>query len=262
MEFRKNPLREKLARGETAIGAACLLGTSIVNAMALKAAGFDWMFIELEHFAISVESAAALAIAADKVGITPIVRVPAGEYTLAARLLDNGAWGVIMPHIGTEEDAREAVRQFKFPPAGRRSVGAPLPQLDFVSADLMAMARHMDREQLIVAMIESAAAIPNIEAIAAVPGIDVLLVGQGDLSVELGVPGQLYHPEVLAVTRRVADACRAHGKWSGALATAINSEVKMFVDIGVQLFLAGTDMFFMLPGARQHIDGFRSLRSR
>jgi 2-keto-3-deoxy-L-rhamnonate aldolase RhmA len=102
-----NSARERLARGEVALGFGVRLAKSAEIAKAAKTAGFDWLFIDLEHSALSIETASQLAIAALEAGIAPIARVPKGEYSLATRLLDNGVLGIIVPHIDTADEARE-----------------------------------------------------------------------------------------------------------------------------------------------------------
>ena len=80
---------------------------SVEIAKAMRTAGFDWLFLDLEHSAMSIETAAQLAIAGLDAGIAPIARVPKGEYSLATRLLDYGALGIVVPHVDTAAEARE-----------------------------------------------------------------------------------------------------------------------------------------------------------
>src|ERR1051325_11467121 len=96
-----NPARERLVRGEVSIGFGVRMAKSVEIAKAAKTAGFDWLFIDLEHSALSIETASQLAVAALDAGIAPIARVPNGEYSLATRLLDNGVLGIIVPHVDT-----------------------------------------------------------------------------------------------------------------------------------------------------------------
>src|SRR6201986_4289477 len=117
-----NTARDRLASGEVALGFGVRVAKSVEIAKAAKTAGFDWLFLDLEHSAMSIETASQLAIAALDAGIAPIARVPKGEYSLATRLLDNGVLGIIVPHVDTAEEAREVARRLRYPPQGHRSI--------------------------------------------------------------------------------------------------------------------------------------------
>src|SRR5438552_12900724 len=129
----RNPARERLARGELSLGVGIRVVGTVDIAKAMKTAGFDWLFIDLEHGALSIETASQLAIAALDAGITPIVRVPNGEFSIATRLLDNGALGIVVPHVETAEEARMIVERLRYPPQGRRGVMSSVPQYDYAT---------------------------------------------------------------------------------------------------------------------------------
>src|SRR5712691_13284458 len=106
----------------------------------MKTAGFDRLFIDLEHGALSIETASQLAIAALDVGIAPIVRVPNGEYSLATRLLDNGALGIVVPHVETATEASTIADRLRYAPEGHRGVFSSMPQFDYKpAANMMAL---------------------------------------------------------------------------------------------------------------------------
>jgi len=112
MHVVRNSARDRLQRGELALGFGIRVARSVEIAKAMRTAGFDWLFIDLEHGAMSIETAAAIAIAGLDAGIAPLVRVPKGEYSLATRLLDNGALGIVVPHMETAEEARAGLPRF------------------------------------------------------------------------------------------------------------------------------------------------------
>src|SRR5437899_7811510 len=149
----RNPARDKLRRGELSLGIGVRIVRSAEIAKAMASAGYDWLFIDLEHGALSIETAAQLALAALDAGIAPIVRVPNGEFSIATRLLDNGAIGIVMPHVETVEEARLAVEKLCYPPQGRRAVFGSVPQFDYRTMardDLAAL----NAANLIVVMLE------------------------------------------------------------------------------------------------------------
>jgi len=186
MQIFRNPARERLQNGELALGIGLRQARTVDIAPAMKAVGFDWLFIDLEHGAMELDTAVQISVAALAAGISPLVRVPKGRYDLAARALDGGAFGIVMPHVDTADEAREIVNQLKYPPVGHRSIAGAMPHFGFQSVPLADAAAAVNSNMLIVAMLETPQAIANAEAIAAVPGIDVLLIGTNDLTSEMG----------------------------------------------------------------------------
>src|SRR3954471_3742617 len=126
-----NPARRRLEAGDVALGIGGRLARTVDIAKAMQVAGFDWLFIDLEHGSLSLDTAMQIAVAALDAGIAPLVRVPKGEFSLATRALDNGALGIVVPHVDTADEAREVVRQLKYAPLGHRSIGGTGPQLGF-----------------------------------------------------------------------------------------------------------------------------------
>ena len=112
----------------------------------MKAAGFDWLFIDLEHGSMSIETACEISVAAQDFGIAPIVRVPYGELTMATRVLDGGALGIVIPHVDTAEEAKEIADRLRYPPRGHRSVGGGQAQFDYAPMPLGEMTRRSRRQ--------------------------------------------------------------------------------------------------------------------
>jgi 2-keto-3-deoxy-L-rhamnonate aldolase RhmA len=183
-----NHALRQLRAGRLAIGLGLRQARTVDIAQIAKTAGFDWLFIDCEHNSMDGDTAAQIAAASLAVGITPVVRVAGLEHWLASRMLDNGAQGIVFPHIDTAEEARRAANACRFPPVGKRSMGGGLQQLGFATMPVGEAARIVNEETLVVAMIESPRGVTNCEEIAAVPGIDALLIGTNDLCFEIGIP--------------------------------------------------------------------------
>ena len=258
MDVLRNPARTRMAAGELALGVAIRLARTAEIVPACQTAGMDWLFLDLEHGPSSIDTASQIAVTALQAGLTPIARVPKGEFSMATRLLDNGALGLVMPHIDTAEEATLLVSKLRFPPSGERSVFGGMPQFGFSPRSVRETSEIMNRETLIIAMVETAEAIENAPAIAAVPGIDVLFIGTNDLCTELGIPGEFGHPSVAAAYLRVIDACRANGKWSGMGGLYDGALMNKFVNAGIQFVLTGSDLSFMLSGAKQKASQLRA----
>ena len=120
MAFAVNAAKARLKRNQLAVGIGVRLVRNIDIIKVMKAAGFDWLFLDLEHGSMSIETACEVATAAQDSGIAPIVRVPYGELAMATRVLDGGALGIVIPHVDTAEEAREIADRLRYPPLGHR----------------------------------------------------------------------------------------------------------------------------------------------
>jgi 2-keto-3-deoxy-L-rhamnonate aldolase RhmA len=254
-----NSARERLVRGEVSLGFGVRAAKSIEIAKAMKTAGFDWLFLDLEHSAMSIETAAQIALAALDVGIAPIVRVATGEYSLATRLLDSGALGIVVPHVDSARQAREIAERLRYPPLGHRGVFSSMPQFDYRSVRVDEMTAALNAANLIVVMLETPAAIDNAEAIAAVEGIDVLLIGTNDLCIDMGIAGDLGHAKVADAYRAVVAACRRHGKWPGMAGVYDEPLMRRYVEMGCRFLIAGADLAFMMSAGKKRTDFLRGI---
>jgi 2-keto-3-deoxy-L-rhamnonate aldolase RhmA len=214
-----------------------------------RAAGFDWLFIDSEHGAFSGSEIAQLCLASLATGIAPIVRVCRDALDEGTRALDNGALGIVVPHIDTADEARLMVDKFRFPPQGRRSTGGPSAQFGFRPPPPGEMQRVLNDEILLIPMIETPQAVENAEAIAAVPGIDALLVGTNDLSVDMGIPGQIGHERIQAAYRKIAAACKRHNKIFAMGGVYDEVWAPRYMALGVRMVLAGTDHSILFEAA-------------
>ena len=241
-----NHALRQLRAGKLAVGLGLRQARTVDTAQLAKTCGFDWLFIDCEHNSMDGDTAAQIAAASLAVGITPLVRVAGLEHWLASRMLDNGAQGIVYPHIDSAEEALRAANACRFPPVGKRSMGGGLQQLGFASMAVGEAARIVNEETLVVAMIESPRGVANCEEIAAVPGIDALLIGTNDLCFELGIPGQFEDARVGEAYRKVIAACRKHGKFPGMGGLYTPELLERHVAMGVQLVLAGSDFSLLM----------------
>ena len=239
--MRTNHAKEKLLRGEPVFGCAALGAAYAELAHAYAAAGFDFMLLENEHWPMSLESDQLLVRAGRAANIPVITRVPDAEYHFVARTLDTGAEGIIVPRVETAERAAEVVSWARFPPEGRRGCG-PGPLLyDYESVPLPEALEHWNRNTLVVIQAESKSAIERIDELAAVPGLDAIMIGPADLSISLGVPGQMDHPDFVRSVERVAEACRARGIASGMF-VGDPERIRGYLRLGLRLFSCGGDI--------------------
>jgi 2-keto-3-deoxy-L-rhamnonate aldolase RhmA len=253
-----NVAGERLAQGGLAVGMGVRAVRGPEVGRIMKTAGYDFLFIDLEHGAMSVETAFGVCVAALDAGICPLVRVPHDELALGARCLDAGALGLVIPHVDSVEEARAIVQAFRFPPAGHRSIGGAYPQFGFAAAPVTEVVSQLNAATLLVAMIETPRAVEQAEAIAAVPGIDVLLMGTNDLCLEWGIPGQLDSEQVASAIDRVVAACRRHGKWPGLGGVYGRELMQRYIGRGMRFVLAGNDISLLLHAAQDQANFARS----
>ena len=254
-----NHARKRLAEGGVALGFGVhhLRGGAV--GMIAAAAGFDWLFIDMEHGAMSVDDATQIAIAAHGQGVTPIVRVCRDALFEGTRALDNGAMGIVVPHVDTAEDAAEVVRAYRFPPTGMRSWGGPPYAYGLRAVNPAEAQAELNEGILIACMIETPEAVENAEAIAAVPGVDVLMFGTSDLTATMGIPGQIGHPDVRRAYEKVGAACTKHGKAMGMGGVYDEKIAPDYIRLGARFILSGNDHSFLMAGASQRAKFLRGL---
>lgn len=246
----ENHVLARIAAGGVAIGLGVHHLRTAAAGLLAEAAGFDWLFIDAEHGGFSEDQATQMAIAALPTRVTPIVRVCKGALDQAPRVLDNGAMGVVIPHVDSAEEARAVVAACKYPPVGQRSLGGPCPQARYAALPPGELMAEMNRRLLTIVMIETPEAVANAAAIAAVPGIDALMIGTSDLTAAMGIPGQVGDPQVEEAYRTVIAACRAHGRIAGMGGVYDDQHAPRYIGMGVRLVLAGGDHALLMAGLK------------
>ena len=256
----RNTALERLKDGDLAVGIGLRQARTVDIAKAMRTAGFDWLFIDMEHNAMDLDIAVQISVAAQDAGITPIVRVPGFEHFHATRVLDGGAQGIVFPHVDDAETAARLVAQCRYPPAGRRSVTGALPQLDFAAHSVADTVEAVNAATLLVIMLETPTAIANADAIAAVTGVDALLIGTNDLCMEMGIPGQIDHADIAAAYRTMIGACEKHQKFAGMGGVYEPALMRTYIAMGVSLVLAGSDLSLLMAAGRARVADVRAAK--
>jgi 2-keto-3-deoxy-L-rhamnonate aldolase RhmA len=223
---------------------------------ALARAGFDFIIVDNEHAPFDLEANARLYRAAKAVGIDLLVRVPDAQYHLIARTLDAGADGVMVPRIETPEQAREVIAAVKYPPIGRRGCATRAIHTDLEPVPLGAYTQHMNANTMVILQLETRAAIDRADQILAAPGADVALIGPADLSVSLGVAGEIAHPLMEQYIGKVVDAAARANAASG-IHWGDASIVKKWRDRGMRCITYSSEMSFLAAGARAAVAELR-----
>jgi 2-keto-3-deoxy-L-rhamnonate aldolase RhmA len=254
----QNPVKTRLQKGESVIGIVVSLNC-VESAAQAADAGFDFLWIEMEHSQISLEVLRNIVLATRGLPAVPFARPPVNELWTAKRVLDAGALGVIFPFTRTSELARQAAAACRYPPIGRRGSGADLAQFRWPAPE--GYYDFADRNVLVVAVVEDTSALEHIDEIAATPGVDVLFIGTSDLSFSLGLRGEQDHPKLNQAITKIVAASKKHQKFLGRPGRT-PQEIKRFQKQGFQFFMTGTDVDFMLTGAAQLLAPFGKARLR
>jgi len=209
--MKSNTVRARLKRGESCVGTWLMLAEPIAAQM-MATTGLDWLTIELEHSHLTIEHAARSCAIIAAMGCVPLVRVPINSVENIKRVLDTGAWGVVVPMVNSGPEARAVVDAARYRPIGQRSIGGHLPAVNF-STDAATYYARANDEVLVVVMAEHVDAVANIDDILSVPGIDVVFVGPNDLHASYGVPPAFESdlPEFNAALAKILASARAHG---------------------------------------------------
>jgi 2-keto-3-deoxy-L-rhamnonate aldolase RhmA len=255
-----NPLKEKLSRGELVASMTVRLVSSVEIVRIAKTAGFDAIYIDLEHSAFSIETASQISIMALEAGIPALVRVPARTPEYISRVLDGGALGVIAPGVRSAAEATNVVAAAKYPPLGSRGFSTGLIHLAG-SVPAAEALPALNEATMVIVQLESAAALAAIEDIVAVEGVDMVLIGTNDLLADLGRPGEYDHPKVREVYERTIAACRKRGKHVGVGGLGSRPDlVQKYVALGARFVSTGTDLGFLLAACTERAKQVRNLK--
>ena len=250
----ENKTKTKLKRGEIAIGHFILefatpgIGQMIANA------GCDYVIFDMEHSSFTQEAIRQAILSAKAAGITPIVRAQDTEYFLMSRPLDAGAEGIMVPRVESRDQTLKIIESVKYPPVGIRGTAFGIAHDDYKGGDMAVGTRNANEETLIIVQTETAKSADNVDQILSVEGVDVAWIGQADMSVSLGIPGQYDHPKFLKAFDKILNACEKYGVAPGYLPITVQ-EAYMMIDKGVRCIAYSVDIFlysfFLKEGVRQ-----------
>lgn len=223
----------------------------------LGSVGFDFVVIDEEHAPFDRGTTELTLLAARAAGTAGIVRVSDATPSKLLAALDDGATGVLVPHVSSPEKARQVVSACRYK-GGRRGFSNTTRAGAFGSVGLWDHVAAQDARVTVIAMIEDPEALDQLDDILAVEGLDGIFIGRGDLTVALGAPG-MDSPETLEVTRRIAAAAGRAGK-PFCLMAANGAEAARFQDIGASTFIVSSDHGLMRQTAARLVKEFDALR--
>jgi 2-keto-3-deoxy-L-rhamnonate aldolase RhmA len=210
-------IKERLLKGEMALGTIISEVRNPNIAYMLAQCGFDFFIIDNEHGAYNVETITNMVAAARGAGISVIVRIPEITRENILKPLDSGASGLLVPMVNTADEAKEIIQHAKYPPMGKRGAALRRPHNLYKKVNAADYLKQANENTFIAVQAETTESIKNINEIAAVEGVDCIFVGPFDLSISLGIPGQINHSLEIEAIEKIAGACKEHNKIAGIL---------------------------------------------
>jgi 2-dehydro-3-deoxyglucarate aldolase/4-hydroxy-2-oxoheptanedioate aldolase len=255
--MRVNLTRERLAKGETVYGCGLQVYRAPEIVRCFAAAGFDYVFVDQEHGSFNLETVHDMITACKTAGITPIVRVGEVQYTLCARLLDQGAQGIILPRVEDPKVLEEALSWFRFPPLGVRGFGINPTMIEYEARSMPEIIDHQNRETLAVVQIETIRAVEARDELLSLKGLDVVMIGPADLSIALGIPGQFDNPKMIDTVNKVIESCNRHGVVPGIQTRSV-AMAKAWADRGMRFVGVAAEHVLLLEKCKEALAVLRA----
>tara|TARA_B100000700_G_C14946036_1_gene809231 strand:+ start:9 stop:824 length:816 start_codon:yes stop_codon:yes gene_type:complete len=257
--FINNKLKNNLKKNVLTIG-SWLSIPSTVSAEIMSQAGFPWLVIDMEHSVIDFETMQSMFLALELNKCTPLVRLSGKDPNQVKRVLDAGAYGIIVPMVNTQEEAKLMLNSIKYPPIGERSVG--LARAQGYGMEFDDYITNFNKHSIIIFQIENKVAIENINKILSVKGIDGVILGPYDLSASYGIPGELENTLVLKAEKLLLDAAKKYNIPAGIHvvepnAKILNSKVKK----GFKFIAFGVDMIFLAKTCKRGMTDINKILS-
>lgn len=250
--MRKSKILAKLRAGQSPKFG--MLGHFIPPYIAHAAhAGYDGIWLEMEHRPMEAREVQALLAFCHLYDIDCLVRPPTKEKAQLYRFLEDGATGLIIPHVTGLEMARDLVSMTKFPPLGDRGYEGRGLESHFATSnagDRQTLIQHANRETLLLIQIETLPALEQTEEIAALEGVDGLFIGPADLGIRLALLPEESRPSIEAIMERVNAACQQHGKFWGSMPRSL-AEVAAFHAYGARLIPWQNDLAMLAEALQQ-----------
>ncbi len=255
--MRGNPVKTRLANGETVFGTMVFEFLSPGLPTILTNAGSDFVFYDMEHSGFTWADVKMQFALCRANGLVPLVRPPDKTYETTARLLDLGAMGLLYQMVESAEEAERLVSYTRYPPLGRRGAMFGGAHDDYSAEPVPDIIAGAHSRTMVCVLIETAAGLENVESIMAVEGVDVAHLGHGDLSLALDVPGHYDHPVMLAGIDRILAACATNQKPAACLAGSIEIG-RAWSEQGFRMISYSYDIGLMTEALRSGIDAIRS----
>ncbi len=256
----ENPVKDALSRGNAVVGTMLGEMASPGTCRIVQEAGHDFVIFDTEHHWPGLETVAWLLRTGRDIGLQVYVRAPGFRGQWPARYLDLGCDGLIFPHVESAEQAQEIVNQVKFPPDGNRGLGTSIAHDDYRAKPAEQFTRERNRDTLVAVQIETVKGLDNRAEIVSVEGVDAVFIGPNDLSLSLGLPGQLDHPKVVQAIEDIFSASLDAGVAPGMHAFDVEMAVK-YLDAGCRFLCFASEVSLFVRGSQAALGVIREHES-
>jgi 2-keto-3-deoxy-L-rhamnonate aldolase RhmA len=256
-----NALKQKLRQGQIVVGVtiAELLRPSVIKIYAN--AGADFLYLETEHTLFDPTAFADGVLCARDSNLPVVAKTPYLDRGATVKMLDAGVLGLQLPMTERAEQIRTLHQWLKYPPVGIRAICCGYASSGYTAVDMETFIREQNEDTLLIAHVETRQGVEAIDEILGTGVVDVVFVGQDDLSVTVGRPGDHHDPRHVAALRRVAEAARRHGVVFGLFAPGVES-AKRWIDEGARFFEVSDELMFIQKGATEIVAEFRGLTGK
>ncbi len=254
--MRDNPVKTRLAEGQVVLGTMVFEFATPGLPALLGASGAEFVLYDMEHSGFSIPDMKVQFGLCRGAGIIPLVRPPEKTYETVAQLLDCGAMGLMLQKVESAAEAAEIVSWTRYPTAGIRGAFFGGAHDDFTGGSLDEKMRRAEARTIVMPMIESRGGVANVDEIVATPGVDGVHLGQYDLSLSLGLPGQFDHPEIQGAIDAILAACRRHGKFAACMAPSVDL-AREWMARGFTLISYGMDSGLLAGALSSGLNGIR-----
>lgn len=254
-----NSTLDKLKKGECTYGYGVRFFWGMDQARFAKNAGFDYLFIDAEHSPYTLEIGTALCRAALEVGVTPIVRVCGFDHHLPTQYLDNGAQGIIFPHIESPEQIKLIEQELFFPPRGRRSLPGPMAINQFLPLPHEELVSEGNKTTMAIGMIESPAAVERLDELLSLGVLDAVMIGANDLSTTMGIPAQWENPKFQGAVDSVVNSCKKAGVASGIGGVFVTELLNKWIKQGMTFMYVLSDGISLLQYPKTRLTEIRKV---
>jgi 4-hydroxy-2-oxoheptanedioate aldolase len=254
--LKNNVLKEKLQSGKPVIGTWNTLGSPLVTEV-IAHSGLDFQIIDLEHGPFTLDQVHLHVSACENIqGCTPLVRVPSNEEWMILQALDQGAYGVVVPHISNKQAAEKLVSSIKYYPSGNRGFTPFSKAGGFNNVTTKEYVESANSGLMSIAIIESKEGIDEIDAILEVEDQEVIYFGAYDLSQALGHPGETKHPDVIKAISHCVDKVVAAGKCAGGFVPQTKDDIKWLLDMGMRFITYDVDSSILYRQSHSIVEWF------
>lgn len=258
-----NPFRTRILSGQICPVLSIKVITGNEIAIACKMAGIPAVFIDMEHSALDLHAVSQLILACNFVGVSPIVRVPSKSHWHISRALDAGAAAVVVPHVETVEEVKDLVRAAKYAPLGTRGCTNGQPIMNFQHVPTLAQNELLNRETMLIPMIETPGAVELADEFLAIDGVDGILIGSNDLCTDLGIPGKYDDPVYQDSVTKIVKAGKKAGKPVGIGGIGGRTDLlEKWFAMGASWSLSGQDLGILQSGMKKIGEDYRRMNQR